>query len=155
HIATFLDAPRLGVESEGEIWLNADAAGWGWFTDATPGATPAAGRMDLLTVVEHEFGHVLFGVQDGTGLMEATLVPGVRLFPASTSPVETSATTALAPRALGFSPPSLAAVVGPSVEGPDLAAALVAARAGSALSPSANTSMDGTGPAILLPSRWP
>src|SRR5262249_13615772 len=23
HIATFLDAPRLGVESDGEIWLNA------------------------------------------------------------------------------------------------------------------------------------
>src|SRR5262249_10303470 len=62
---------------------NADAAGWGWFTDASPGATPAAGRMDLLTVVEHELGHVLFGVQDGTGLMEATLAPGIRLFPAS------------------------------------------------------------------------
>jgi hypothetical protein len=85
HIATFLDAPRLGVESDGEIWLNANAAGWGWFTDASAGATPAVGQMDLLTVVEHEFGHVLFGVQDGSGLMEATLAPGVRLVPETLS----------------------------------------------------------------------
>jgi hypothetical protein len=84
HIADFLDAPRLGVESDGEIWLNADAAGWGWFTDASA-ATPAAERMDLLTVVEHEFGHVLFGVQNGTGLMAATLDPGVRLLPSAAS----------------------------------------------------------------------
>jgi hypothetical protein len=82
HIADFLDAPRLGVESDGEIWLNATAAGWGWFTDASA-ATPAAGQMDLLTVVEHEFGHVLFGVQNGTGLMAATLDPGVRLLPSA------------------------------------------------------------------------
>jgi hypothetical protein len=79
HIVDFLDAPRLGVESDGEIWLNATAAGWGWSTDLA--AAPAAGRMDLLSVIEHEFGHVLFGVQDGTGLMAATLEPGVRLLP--------------------------------------------------------------------------
>jgi hypothetical protein len=113
HIASFLDAPRLGVESDGEIWLNADAAGWGWFTDANPGATPAAGRIDLLTVVEHEFGHVLFGVQDGQGLMEATLAPGVRLFPGSgptgDAPAATS-TSGLAARPSAAPPSPLADV---------------------------------------------
>src|SRR5262249_37631280 len=83
HIVNWLDAPRLGVESDGEIWLNATAAGWGWFTDDSAAATPAAGRMDLLSVVEHEFGHVLYGVGNGTGLMAATLDPGVRLLPSA------------------------------------------------------------------------
>jgi uncharacterized repeat protein (TIGR01451 family) len=109
HIATFLDAPRLGVESDGEIWLNADAAGWGWFTDLSPGATPAAGRMDLLTVVEHEFGHVLLGVQNGPGLMAATLAPGVRLVPGAAD--------------LGLAPRPAAAPANPAVPAPSLAGA--------------------------------
>jgi hypothetical protein len=79
YIADFLDAPRLGVESDGQIWLNASAAGWGWFTDPGLGAAVTAGRIDLLTVVEHEFGHVLLGYQDGTRLMAATVQPGTRI----------------------------------------------------------------------------
>src|SRR6185369_15488233 len=47
---------------------------------------PAASRMDLLTVLLHEFGHVL-GYQHaaGDGLMAETLPTGVRRLPASLS----------------------------------------------------------------------
>jgi hypothetical protein len=58
------------------ILLDVDAAGFGWFVDPTPAFSeefdrilsaearqattgPAAGRVDLLTVLAHEFGHVL------------------------------------------------------------------------------------------------
>ena len=61
--------------------IDLDAAGWGWFVDDTPfndvefglslsevekmalETSPAFGRMDLLTVVTHEMGHVL-GFED-------------------------------------------------------------------------------------------
>jgi hypothetical protein len=81
------------------VVLSPDAAGYGWFADATPPAdqafgagTPgaalvavpggaAAGRMDLLTTVLHEMGH-LAGLPDRDGpsddLMFDTLAPGVR-----------------------------------------------------------------------------
>ncbi len=49
------------------ILLDVDAAGFGWFIDPTPaddvefqtGAPEVQGRVDLLTVITHEFGHVL------------------------------------------------------------------------------------------------
>jgi hypothetical protein len=59
------------------VRLDDDAAGFGWFIDATPGideefalrtastssgaqaGSPAAGKIDLLTAVMHEMGHVL------------------------------------------------------------------------------------------------
>src|SRR5262249_6577867 len=103
HIVDWLGAPRLGAEADGEVWLNANAAGWGW----SLGTNPASGRMDLLTVVEHEFGHVLFGPDPSeTGLMEDTLQPGVRLFPGS-DPVGASPVTTSGPAArLSASSPS-------------------------------------------------
>jgi hypothetical protein len=85
----------------GTIWLDTDAAGYGWFLDGTPeddaeftialregerraeNGSSAAGRMDLLTVVMHELGHVL-GLADlrSAGsrgdLMYETLPTGVR-----------------------------------------------------------------------------
>jgi hypothetical protein len=85
------------------ISLDADATGYGWFVDPTPAddaefavptagrgadpTSPATGRMDLLTVVMHELGHVLgldsrFG-GDSSDLMTAELWTGARRTPIS------------------------------------------------------------------------
>ncbi len=67
----------LGLVTRGNVHLDRDAAGHGWFVDDTPwddrefdfladhsddqarADGPAAGRVDLLTVVMHELGHLL------------------------------------------------------------------------------------------------
>jgi hypothetical protein len=89
----------LGLANPNLIRIDDDAAGYGWFVDSTPfedsefslasGAQlvavggPAAGRIDLLTAVMHELGHVL-GFTDLDGLlypddlMTGTLATGVR-----------------------------------------------------------------------------
>jgi hypothetical protein len=73
---TDLPGALLGWASGREIWIDVDAAGWGWSFGAAPG------RMDLAHAVEHELGHVLrFGHSD-EGVMEATLSSGTRLVPA-------------------------------------------------------------------------
>ena len=63
-----LGGATLGLASGNTIWLDDDAAGWGWFVDPTPAddcefTTPGdqgeQGRMDLLTVLMHEIGHLL------------------------------------------------------------------------------------------------
>ena len=73
-----LDLPgtRLGLASGTVIYIDANAAGHGWFLDPTPGqdgefapggpgsplvalpGLPAAGKEDLLTTVLHEMGHL-------------------------------------------------------------------------------------------------
>jgi hypothetical protein len=100
---TDLPAPYLGLASPQTIWLDPTAGGYGWFIDPTPAdnrefcsqpgdlwvapeGSPAAGRMDLLTVVAHEMGHLL-GLPDlddpeeAGDLMGETLEPGVRKLP--------------------------------------------------------------------------
>ncbi|MBI1915171.1 MAG: IPT/TIG domain-containing protein [Planctomycetes bacterium] len=94
-----LSGDLLGLTIPDGIVLDSDAAGYGWFVDATPGddvefsagggtvlrATSGAalGRMDLLTVVTHELGHLL-GRPDldaavyGNDIMADSLAPGVR-----------------------------------------------------------------------------
>jgi hypothetical protein len=80
----------LGRAEGGIIWLDDNAAGWGWFVDqtpwedsefSTPGNQGEQGRMDLLTVLEHEVGHLLGRDHEADGLMAATLTPGVRETP--------------------------------------------------------------------------
>jgi hypothetical protein len=80
-----MPSPYLGLTVGDQVWLSRDAAGYGWFTNPGDDEAFAAGRvrgMDLLTAVEHEFGHVL-GLEDsdGTSAMAETLPPGTRRTP--------------------------------------------------------------------------
>ncbi|WP_197998650.1 Calx-beta domain-containing protein [Gimesia aquarii] len=93
-----LQGDTLGRAVSGTIYIDADAAGYGWFVDATPGDssefeiesqlslialpdTDAAGRVDLWSVIMHELGHLLGYEHEDTGLMQDTLPPGVRRLP--------------------------------------------------------------------------
>jgi len=88
-----LGGATLGMASGNTIWLDDNAAGWGWFLDATPwddsefttpGNQGEQDRMDLLTVVMHELGHVLGFDHSEPGalatgdVMLETLAAGVR-----------------------------------------------------------------------------
>jgi hypothetical protein len=93
-----LPGAQVGFAAADVIYLDPTAAGFGWFVDQTPsrdeeftrigidGQLAAIGsqpmdRIDLLTVVEHELGHVV-GLRDldaeGTSLMSGLLGKGVR-----------------------------------------------------------------------------
>jgi hypothetical protein len=79
---TALPPAYLGLAFDDTIWLSADAAGYGWFTDPSLTASPPAGEVDLLTVVLHEMGHLLgYGDDAANDLMGEVLLPGERLLP--------------------------------------------------------------------------
>src|SRR5262249_33639322 len=82
--------PREG--GGGGMRLDDNAAGWGWFIDATPGDDSEfttrgdqgeQERMDLLTVLMHEVGHLLGRDHEAGGVMAETLTAGTRLAPGS------------------------------------------------------------------------
>ena len=84
---TDLGGTTLGLAAGNTIWLDDNAAGWGWFVDPTPWddsefTTPRnqgeQQRMDLLTVLLHEIGHVLGHEHDDSGVMAETLAAGTR-----------------------------------------------------------------------------
>jgi hypothetical protein len=77
----------LGRAADGVILVDDNAAGWGWFVDRTPrndseftrrGDQGERNRMDLLTVLTHEVGHLLGAEHDAGGVMQETLDAGVR-----------------------------------------------------------------------------
>ncbi len=78
-----LPAGQLGAAFGHTITLDLDANGAGWHTGRT---TPAAGRVDLLSVLSHEIGHLL-GYDHSEladDLMCATLPLGTRRLPGNT-----------------------------------------------------------------------
>jgi len=99
-----LPSPMIGETIGNSIVIDPTAGGFGWFVDPTPlndsefadriaptelmagPGSPAAGRMDLLTVVMHELGHVV-GLNDVNtaahpfDLMATDLAAGVRRLP--------------------------------------------------------------------------
>ena len=98
-----LPASTLAQTTNTTITLDTTAAGHGWYIDYTPylndeylptsnpnewqakADSEAAGKMDLLSVLLHEYGHVL-GIEhspDAGDFMAATLAPGVRRLPSS------------------------------------------------------------------------
>jgi hypothetical protein len=116
-ITTQLPYGEVGFTSGSTIYIDAMAAGWGWYTGSGLAAFgggglaladgPAAGHMDLLTVVLHEIGHTL-GLPDGcacgaySGLMQATL------------PVGVSRALSVEPTGAAIAAPSVAAAPGPA-----------------------------------------
>jgi hypothetical protein len=87
----------LGKTQADQIYLDSDAAGHGWFVDSTPASDEeysistggaslaidprAVDRIDLLSVVEHELGHIA-GLDDlgaiTDNLMSGVIEAGVR-----------------------------------------------------------------------------
>jgi subtilisin-like proprotein convertase family protein len=77
-------------EEAGAVVVDDDAAGWGWFVDPTPdddaeflapGDRGEQGRVDLLSVLMHEFGHLLGLDHDAEGVMAEALAAGERVTP--------------------------------------------------------------------------
>jgi VCBS repeat-containing protein len=115
HI-TITDMATPGVLAETDwngITIDSNAAGWGWFIDPTPkdnseftatgspnellaSGGDAAGHMDLLTVVEHELGHIIgLGDSNAAGVMNVDLDVGERRLPDTTDVAAANASDAV------------------------------------------------------------
>ena len=119
--------------------------------------SPAFGRMDLLTVVEHELGHVLgLGDLDPQAvpheLLTTTLAAGVRRLP--TPSTEMSAPTpAAAPAALALPGPAASLIVSPASDAQPAGAPVLAVAADPVL---LLATLDGALPsaALALADDW-
>ncbi|QDT45553.1 putative outer membrane protein pmp20 precursor [Gimesia alba] len=93
-----LAGDTLGRAAAGTIFIDVNAAGRGWFVDASPAdhsefaydseltliALPdsaAANGVDLWSVILHELGHLLGYNHETDGVMQETLAPSVRRLP--------------------------------------------------------------------------
>jgi Ca2+-binding RTX toxin-like protein len=131
-VVTDLAPGELGHAVGRTIYLDADAAGWGWHLD--PMSAVPADRIDLLTVLLHELGHVLGLDHADTGLMSAVLVPGLRIHDVTGS------------AASGTSPATAdAAVVGAGVAAKQVETGHVAATAAGGPMSSAASASDSAG----------
>ena len=92
-IARTIGLVLLGGASGSTFSLDDNAAVWGWFVDptpwddsefTTPGNQGEQKRMDLLTVLDHEIGHLLGQEHAADGVMIDTLATGIRRMPGST-----------------------------------------------------------------------
>ncbi|MFN2609691.1 MAG: hypothetical protein ABR507_02275, partial [Actinomycetota bacterium] len=101
QIADLAD-PEFGHEDGNVVTIDPTAAGFGW---SAVYPDDASQRIDLLTVVRHELGHVLGMSHTDSGLMSPTLAPGeVRDVPAASAPASAAPTGS---PVLGISPSSL------------------------------------------------
>ncbi len=134
---TDLQGNLLGLTLQNTILIDQNAAGYGWFVDETPfedsefsvfaapteihavEVSPGYGKVDLLTVVMHELGHVLgYDSLDASlapnNLMTATLGTGIRRLPEG---IQTQGLLALLDRGLEFGDVPLAFFAGRSGPG--------------------------------------
>jgi Ca2+-binding RTX toxin-like protein len=80
------------------IYIDRDAAGWGWYIDRTPGTDSEFSRpgnqgeqkrMDLLTALMHEMGHVMGREHETSGVMTGDLRAGERENPVPVAEIAT------------------------------------------------------------------
>jgi large repetitive protein len=80
---TDLPSQILGQANGYQISIDNDAAGQGWDIDLNPLSNVSTGKqqVDLLTLVTHEFGHVLGFGHSAQGIMGESLSVGIRIAP--------------------------------------------------------------------------